>query len=200
MANKFFTGLGVGLSLLAMSAPALAVTCAVPAEIDLLDFDTNRIAKFASARNDSIKAAITVATAAEKKLITSIVGAATVPVSEIPMGLYKCRTLKLGGDLPFSAYPYFDCFVSEMSTQIEKLTGSQRFLGTIHDNEDGAVFYKGAISYQTDDMGFWYGENAERDQVGCIYQIAGKSPRYRLELPLPLYESTFDVIELVPQD
>ncbi|MBJ7579190.1 hypothetical protein JHC09_15010 [Devosia sp. MC532] len=46
----------------------------------------------------------------------------------------------------------------------------------------------------------FYGEDAERDQVGCVFQISGTSPRYRMELPLPLYKSTFDVIELVPKD
>ncbi|MBK1795578.1 DUF4893 domain-containing protein [Devosia sp. WQ 349] len=191
---------GACLSFLALIGSASAASCTVPADVELRPADVQRIDSFEAARTRGLTEAMASVTKAESKILTDVVGAKTVPFTEIPMGFYQCRVIKLGGIMPVSIYPYFECVVSEMSTAIEKLTGSQRFLGTLHSNDSGSVFYKGALNYQNEPEPIFYGNDAERDQVGCVLLISATSPRYRMELLLPLYESTFDVIELVPKD
>ena len=62
------------------------------------------------------------------------------------------------------------------------------------------MFYRGALHYG-DEQPMAYDADPERNQVGCIYRVSGTGPEiYRLELPLPRFESTHDVIELVPAD
>ncbi len=62
---------------------------------------------------------------------------------------------------------------------------------------EDAVFFVGALHYSDEDP-IAYGNDPERDQVGCIYKLAG-AERYRLEMPSPRFESVHDVIELVPR-
>ncbi|WP_407924845.1 DUF4893 domain-containing protein [Devosia aurantiaca] len=62
------------------------------------------------------------------------------------------------------------------------------------DPGDGGLFYQGAIHYNNDPARS-YGDDPEFDQVGCLVKLAGQEV-YRLELPYPIHESTFDVIEL----
>lgn len=73
------------------------------------------------------------------------------------------------------------------------MSGSQRFTGTLTPG-DGGLFYQGAIHYNNDPART-YGDDPEFDQVGCLVKLAGQE-LYRLELPYPIHESTFDVIEL----
>ena len=40
----------------------------------------------------------------------------------------------------------------------------------------------------------------ERDQIGCLYGVAGDTPRYVLELPSPRFESVHDLIVLEPAE
>ncbi|MBJ7579191.1 DUF4893 domain-containing protein [Devosia sp. MC532] len=132
---------GACLSFLALIGSASAARCTVPADVELRAADVQRIDSFEAARTHGLKEAMTGATKAESKILTDVVGANFSPFSEIPMGTYQCRVIKLGGIMPVTIYPYFECVVSEMSTAIEKLTGSQRFVGTLHSNDSGSVFY-----------------------------------------------------------
>ena len=102
----------------------------------------------------------------------------------------------MGGLLPLVTYPFFDCAISADGTVIEKLTGSQRFKGDLRPADSG-LFYWGALHYG-DEEPFGYGAEPERNQVGCLFKIEGEPARYRLEMPFPRFESTHDVIELVP--
>jgi len=140
--------------------------------------------------------------------IRSILAAGTVPASERRLiGTWRCRTLKLGGMTPAVVYGWFKCRIAPAQDgrlAFEKLSGSQRTLGTLYPNGDGLV-YLGA-SYVTaygpaEKKPVYSGGGASTgadatpdDQIGLLSLTY--DGRARLELPYPLQESTFDVIEL----
>jgi len=133
---------------------------------------------------------------ADRQALSALFAAGQAPADPLPDGDYRCRVLKLGGLLPLTVYGYFDCTVS--AGAIEKLTGSQRFSGTLTPASDGGFLYAGALHYG-DEAPIAYGADAERDQVGCLYRVGGDGERYRLELPSPHFESVHDIVELVPE-
>jgi hypothetical protein len=135
------------------------------------------------------------AQSSDDRAILAEIFAGEEKLTQLPDGRYRCRTIKLGGLLPLVIYNYFDCAVHDNGTTIEKLTGSQRFIGSLTPSGD-AMFYAGALHYG-DEQPMAYGTDPDRDQVGCIVRISGEDEKYRLEMPAPRRESTHDVIELV---
>ena len=78
--------------------------------------------------------------------------------------------------------------------RIEKLTGSQRLSGVLYDlGEEARLGYAGALNY-AEEPWIPYGRDPDRDQVGYLIPVA--PDRMRLELPLPAFESRFDILEL----
>jgi len=181
------------LTLLPMLAP---LACEVPAGAAISAADSDRMAGFASARSRGLAEALLSESAGDRAAVSALFAADHEPISAIPDGAYRCRTIKLGGLLPLVVYTQFDCAISDGGTVIEKRTGSQRFKGHLLPSGEG-LFYYGALHYG-DEQPFTYDAEAERTQVGCLYKAAGKPVRYRLEMPFPRFESTHDVIELVP--
>ncbi|ODT80753.1 MAG: hypothetical protein ABS76_14895 [Pelagibacterium sp. SCN 64-44] len=184
--------------LLVFLVPLLpAWACEAPADADLSAFDKNRMAGFDLSRDRGLAEAMLADSADDRAVITGLFHGGEAAIEAIPDGSYRCRTIKMGGLLPLVVYGYFDCAISGGGTLIEKRSGSQRFTGALTP-VDGALFYAGALHYG-DEKPIAYGVDAERDQVGCLYRVAGETERYRLEMPAPLRESTHDVIELVPR-
>jgi hypothetical protein len=186
---------GILAAVLAMPV-VTPLACEVPAEAAIDQLDGDRMTGFETARIRGLGEALLSDSAEERAITSALYAPGDTPISTIPDGAYQCRTIKLGGLLPLTAYGYFDCQISADGTVIEKLTGSQRFKGDLLPS-DGGLFYWGALHYG-DEEPFAYGADPERNQVGCLYRIEGKPVRYRLEMPFPLFESTHDVIELVP--
>lgn len=177
--------------------PLSTAACEVPAKVELSQFDTDRMHDFLRSRAQGLAEALVSDSASDRSLVSGMFNRSDGTIDAIPDGNYRCRTIKLGGLLPLVAYGYFNCTIAEGGTRIDKTSGSQRFSGTLTP-ADQAVFYKGALHYG-DEQPMDYGQDAERDQVGCIYPLGDEQgPRYRLELPSPQFESTHDVIELVP--
>ena len=56
--------------------------------------------------------------------------------------------------------------------------------------------YLGALSLGSEGGLFAYNADAERNQVGVLRRLGER--RWRLELPWPKWESTLDVIDIVP--
>jgi hypothetical protein len=177
--------------------PLAVLACDIPAGVTVSQADAERMDGFLHSRAQGLGEALVADSASDRGMVSALFGRPdTAPVS-LPDGEYRCRTIKLGGILPLTAYGYFSCRVSGQGTRIDKLSGSQRFSGTLHAT-GGAVFYRGALHYG-DEKPMAYGKDDERNQVGCIYRVPDDQiRRYRLELPSPLFESTHDVIELVP--
>jgi hypothetical protein len=139
--------------------------------------------------------------------IRSILQAGTVAPSEQRLlGHWRCRTLKLGGMTPSVVYGWFRCRISAEGRLLhfEKLTGTQRSSGTLYPDRNGLV-YLGA-SYVTaygpaEKKPTYSGGGASTgadatpdDQIGLLSLTY--DGRARIEMPYPVQESTFDVIEL----
>jgi len=121
----------------------------------------------------------------------------------IPAGDYRCRTIKVGakaeGMLNYVAYPPFQCRVSPEgdAQHLDKLNGSQRPHGTIYPGDQLRQVFLGTIVLGDERVAYKYGRDPERDMAGWVERIG--EARWRLVLPYPHYESTLDVIELVPE-
>ncbi|MHA6299492.1 DUF4893 domain-containing protein [Devosia sp. CAU 1758] len=191
-----FRRLTVLTAALAMLPMVMPLACEVPSDASITQFDGDRMTGFDAARTRGIGEALLADNAEERAIVAGLFAPGNMPISAIPDGPYRCRTIKLGGLLPLVSYPFFDCAISHNGKVIEKLSGSQRFKGQLLPTND-AIFYWGALHYG-DERPFAYEADAERSQVGCLYKVDGKPVRYRLELPFPRFESTHDVIELVP--
>jgi Domain of unknown function (DUF4893) len=116
-------------------------------------------------------------------------------------GNYRCRTIKLGGMTPSKTYSWFHCRVFESggALRFEKTSGSQRMGGTLYADGDryvylGASWVKGETPHRYSGNGAWAGAAVTPDdQIGQMTATAGGA---RLEMPFPVQESTFDVVEL----
>ena len=121
-------------------------------------------------------------------------------------GTWKCRTMKLGGLTPTIVYSWFTCRISEKEGRLffEKLGGSQRTSGYLYPDAGGYVYlgasyvhYNGANEKPPVYSGTGAAAGASAtpdDQIGLL--TLTYDGRARLELPYPVQESTFDVIEL----
>jgi len=171
------------------------LACAVPDSAELSKEDSARMSQFDMARSRGLGEALLGTESDERAIVSALFAPGTEPISTIADGNYRCRTNKLGGILPLVTYSYFACRISQDGTVIEKTSGSQRFTGTLTPSGD-ALFYQGALHYNDDPAGT-YGLDPDMNQVGCLYKVKDRAV-YRLENPYPLFESTHDVIELIP--
>lgn len=127
---------------------------------------------------------------------------AALPDPAPPPGDYRCRVIKLGaqgeGGLDYVAYPGFTCRISMEKDLLSftKLDGSQRPVGLLFPGDDVRMIFLGTIMLGDESRPLDYGRDPERDMAGAFERIGPK--RWRLVLPWPQWESTLDVIELVP--
>ena len=122
----------------------------------------------------------------------------------LPAGEYRCRTVKLGSQggspLNFIAYPAFRCRVApgeDGLMHFTKLTGSQRPVGRLYPEHDRRQIFLGTLQLSDERQVLSYGRDRERNMAGVVERIG--EARWRLLLPYPHFESTLDVIELVPE-
>lgn len=117
-------------------------------------------------------------------------------------GEWRCRSMKLGGMTPAMVYRWFRCRIWEQggSLHFEKVTGTQRMFGTLYP-EDGRYSYRGASSAKGEPLHRYSGGGASYgaartpdDQEGYLEMLA--DGRARIEIPHPVQESDYDVIEL----
>ncbi|HEX8238996.1 MAG TPA: DUF4893 domain-containing protein [Allosphingosinicella sp.] len=120
-----------------------------------------------------------------------------------PAGDYRCRVLKVGGKseglLDFVTYPWFDCRISAGAGPLDfvKLTGSQRPVGRLFADSDRRLVFLGTLQLGDEQGILRYGHDRQRDMIGLLERIGER--RWRLAFPYPAFESTLDVIELVPK-
>ncbi|MCZ4272417.1 DUF4893 domain-containing protein [Maritalea porphyrae] len=177
---------------------AYAGSC-VPDGLDLSSRDFSRLHTIDQSRIKGLAEAMLGENASDRAIVKELYSMGIGAPKVVPTGNYKCRTIKLGGISALVSYKFFDCRISQAGDQLrlEKLSGSQRFVGTLHMQETG-VAYKGASHYGYEEPRA-YGVDGEHDQVGCLFEALGKPTSILLELPAPQFESVHDVIELVRQ-
>ena len=118
-------------------------------------------------------------------------------------GIYRCRTIKIGakseGLLDYVAYPPFDCRIrgEDSFVSFTKLTGSQRPIGLIMPYANNKMIFLGTLQLGDETRPLEYGRDRERDVAAIIERIG--EHRWRLVFPYPHFESTVDVMDLVPK-
>jgi hypothetical protein len=121
-----------------------------------------------------------------------------------PSGDYRCRVVKVGGQgeglLDYVAYPFFDCRISAGAGAMAfvKLSGSQRPVGRLFADSDRRLIFLGSLQLGDEQGTLRYGHDRDRDMIGLLERIGER--RWRLAFPYPAFESTLDVIELLPKE
>jgi hypothetical protein len=119
-----------------------------------------------------------------------------------PAGAYRCRVFKLGargaGMRDYVAYPAYDCRVDQEGdiASFHKITGSQRPVGLIFPDPQGRAVFLGTLMLGDETRAMEYGRDTTRDMIGYVDRVAER--QWRIVVPQPAFESTLDVIELVP--
>ena len=123
----------------------------------------------------------------------------------IPAGEYRCRTIKLGGQtdglLDYIAYPFFACRIGAgegTTLEFTKLTGSQRPIGRLFPESRRRMVFLGTLQLGDEQATLRYGHDRDRDMAGVLERIGER--RWRLVFPYPAFESTLDVLELIPAE
>ena len=127
---------------------------------------------------------------------------AAIGGAAIRSGNYRCRVIKLGakqpGLLDYVAYPAFNCQIRQ-ERQLQgfaKLGGSQRPVGVIFPGDALRQVFLGTLVLGDESRAMQYGRDPDRDLAGFVERIG--PARWRMVLPRPAFESTLDVIELIP--
>jgi hypothetical protein len=116
-------------------------------------------------------------------------------------GAYRCRLVKLGARLPgrpdIAATRDFPCAMTNDGGIIGfTVRGAfQASSGRLYPDGERMVFL-GALTLRGDMSPFAYGADPDRNQVGVLERIG--PARWRLALPWPRFESTIDVVDIVP--
>jgi hypothetical protein len=127
---------------------------------------------------------------------------AGITETPIPNGDYRCRVIKLGakrpGLLDYVTYPAFDCRIRPQDGMqaFAKLGGSQRPVGIIFPGDSMRQVFLGTLVLGDEVRAMQYGRDPDRDIAAFVEQVA--PGRWRMILPRPAFESTLDVIELIP--
>jgi hypothetical protein len=156
--------------------------------------DKTRLTAYAETR----KAALLEAKAGapeEVARLDALVAKPEMPFSGIDMlGVWQCRTIKVGGLLPLIYYDWFKCRITEDTAGwlLEKTSGSQRTTGRFYDESERRLIYLGSF-FIAGDKPKPYGSGPETDQVGYAYRTGEQE--WRIELPKPYYESKLDILE-----
>lgn len=194
------------LTVAALAVTACATTQATPPTQSWLqaatDSDRQRLRDWRTAFTTALDQARTTNAAdveRDGKLLDPDAAIGGVP---IPNGDYRCRTIKLGaksaGLLNYVSYPAFRCRIEHGKAQrFTKLTGSQRPVGLIYPADALRQVFLGSMVLGDETTAYRYGRDQDRDVAGWVERIGER--RWRMVLPYPHYESTLDVIELVPE-
>jgi hypothetical protein len=180
--------------LLAALAPTPALATG---EIESLitQADRARLEKFDTARKEAMAEARREGAPQDVKLLDEIDARPRLSFSGFDMtGDWQCRTIKAGGPAPLVVYGWFRCRVTDDGSgwRLEKRTGSQRTAGRFFDETEASLTYLGGF-FVAGDRQPAYGAGPDSDQVGRAFR-SGKD-RWRIEFPLPRYESKFDILE-----
>jgi Domain of unknown function (DUF4893) len=118
------------------------------------------------------------------------------------IGNWHCRNMKMGGIDAYIVYKWFNCRIGVVDGALffQKNDGSLRTQGFLYP-ENGAWVYLGAASAKGEPWHRYSGRSASvgapatpDDQIGMLTGIGDN--RLRIEIPGPVEESSYDIIEL----
>ncbi|HEY1632579.1 MAG TPA: DUF4893 domain-containing protein [Rhizomicrobium sp.] len=189
-------------AILIASALVLTVTAAQAGWRETASaFDQDRVSKLQESKAKALGEA---AAGSDMGTIHAVLDPAPTPTSQGALdGAWRCRTIKVGGITPSVVYSWFRCRVSDRGGHLffQKITGSQRTQGWLYPNGDGTFVYLGASSVGPEKPHSYSGNGASvgaaatpDDQIGVLSAMG--DGHARIEMPYPVQESTFDVIEL----
>lgn len=187
------------------TGPAAAVPAAANWREVATDYDRERARKWRTAWVRAIARAREGGHAAEiaEEGVLLEPDAALKPAAP-PPGDYRCRVVKVGGQteglLDYIAYPWFDCRIGDGAGTLDfvKLTGSQRPVGRLFADGDRRMIFLGTLQLGDERGTLRYGHDRQRDMIGLLERVGER--RWRLAFPYPAFESTLDVIELLPKE
>jgi hypothetical protein len=188
--------------LMLTSALAFAASAAQAGWQDIANpHDAQRISQLEEAKAKALGEA---QAGSDMATIHAVLDPAAVPASDSAFtGSWRCRTIKMGGITPSVVYGWFSCRISDRGGHLffQKTSGSQMTNGWLYPNGDGTFIYLGATTMKGEKVNAYSGNGASAgagatpdDQIGVLASIG--QGRARIEMPYPLQESTFDVIEL----
>jgi hypothetical protein len=196
---KTFEAAAAALLLTLATAPAMAGW-----QDHASAFDAQRLGQLAQSKAKGLAEAEHGASASDLAIIHGVLDAPAQGVAAGELaGRWRCRTIKLGGMTPDVIYSWFNCRISERGSEFvfEKISGSQRAEGVLYPDASGALVYLGASSVKGEPAHRYSGggnsagaPSTPDDQIGLLLSTGPGSAR--LELPEPIQESAFDVIEL----
>ena len=161
----------------------------------LTPFDKERLAKVEETVALALAEARAGGTQEDVTILDAALAGNALPLAEgyDPNGTWKCRTIKAGGTLPLTVYPWFACRISEDGAgwQMEKLTGSQRTKGMFYTLSATRLAYLGA-GYVTGEKPRVYGQDAKENQVAIVERRAKNKLVFLF--PAPQYESKLDIL------
>lgn len=159
--------------------------------------DRERLAKFDATVTTALAEARAGGSREDVAILDAALAGTPLPLAEgyDPTGAWKCRTIKAGGTLPLTVYPWFACRIGEDGAgwQLEKLTGSQRTKGMFYTLSATRLAYLGA-GFVAGEPPRRYGQDAKDNQVAVVER---RGPNRLVFLfPAPQYESKLDVLVL----
>ena len=161
----------------------------------LTPFDKERLAKLDANVSSAIAEARTGGSKEDVAILDDALAGKPLLLAEgyDPNGTWKCRTIKAGGTLPLTVYPWFACRISEDGAgwQLEKLTGSQRTKGMFYTLSATRLAYLGTF-YVNGEKPRGYSQDPKADQVAVV-ERRGKNKLVFL-FPAPQYESKLDIL------
>jgi hypothetical protein len=182
------------LALLAWTTAAFA-----DGELDsrMTAFDRDRLARLDAVMAEALAEARAGGAEQDVATLDAALKGTPMPLAEgyAPEGAWRCRTIKAGGTLPLTVYPWFKCRISDDGAgwMLEKLTGSQRTKGRFYTLSATRLAYLGA-GFVADEKPRNYGDDAKENQIA----IAERRSENRIILlfPAPQYESKLDILVL----
>ena len=132
---------------------------------------------------------------------------AALPNPRIPVGLYRCRTLKIGGQPKaqsgaqgYRTSDWFRCRISleQGVYSFAMVSGVQRPTGRIFADTKHRQIFLGTLMLGHEVVPLAYGSDPIRDMAGLVERVGDQ--RWRLVFPAPTFGALLDVIELLPAE
>ena len=184
----------------ALAAIFLAITPLQAA--DLRSADLDRFQQFEALFGKALRHALAAGDPVDVGLLSAALSGTPQAEGAIE-GDWLCRWMKLGDAVPLVVYSNFECRITADGDgwRVQKLTGSQRFAGSLTRGAGGWVYT--GVAHVGDTPATDYAglppddqtpvePNQTTAQVG-LFEIVSDD-RARLLLPDPILESDFDVI------
>lgn len=117
-------------------------------------------------------------------------------------GTYRCRTTSLGSKAAerpaYVEQPTRRCTVAAGETlqRFSVLDGPQRLTGRIYPDTDARTIFLGTIQLGDEASALHYSRDVDRDTAGAIQRLG--PARWRMVIAHPAWQSTVDVMEIVP--